>query len=238
MAQKRFQVMSLDDLADRIALVSQGQPGHIVDQLIAERGQKIVKNPLWPVMRPFLHILLHYRQAIEFADGTVWDLDTVKEMVLQGTNSADSLYGYAGDDTIAGLGGNDRLYGGDGEDTLSGDFGNDYLYGQDGNDQLDGGAGNDYLSGGNDDDTLRGGAGDDRLYGDNGNDVLNGRGGNDCLLGGKGLDILLGGAGQDLLRGGAGDDYLYGELGDDKNRLSHRRAALVKLARWVRAGDR
>ncbi|MCP4318577.1 MAG: acyltransferase [Hyphomicrobiales bacterium] len=61
--------MNLDDLADRIALVSQGQPGHIVDQLIAERGEKIVKNPLWPVMRPFLHILLHYRQAIEFADG-------------------------------------------------------------------------------------------------------------------------------------------------------------------------
>ncbi|MEX3011660.1 GNAT family N-acetyltransferase [Hoeflea sp. TYP-13] len=68
MTQKRFQLMSLDDLADRIALVSQGQPGHIVDQLIAERGQKIVKHPLWPVMRPFLHILLHYRQAIEFAD--------------------------------------------------------------------------------------------------------------------------------------------------------------------------
>lgn len=68
MTQKRFQLMSFDDLADRIALVSQGQPGHIVDQLIAERGQKIVKNPLWPVMRPLLHILLHYRQAIEFAD--------------------------------------------------------------------------------------------------------------------------------------------------------------------------
>ncbi|MEM6462725.1 MAG: 1-acyl-sn-glycerol-3-phosphate acyltransferase [Pseudomonadota bacterium] len=68
MTQKRFQMLNLDDLADRIALVSQGQPGHVVDQLIAERGQKIVKNPFWPVMRPFLHMLLHYRQAIEFAD--------------------------------------------------------------------------------------------------------------------------------------------------------------------------
>ena len=68
MTQKRFPLMSLDDLADRIALVSQGQPGHVVDELIAERGQKIVKHPLWPVMRPFLHILLHYREAIEFAD--------------------------------------------------------------------------------------------------------------------------------------------------------------------------
>lgn len=68
MAHKLFQLMSLDDLADRIALISQGQPGHVVDELISERGQKIVKNPLWPAMRPFLHVLLHYRQAIEFAD--------------------------------------------------------------------------------------------------------------------------------------------------------------------------
>ena len=68
MADKRFQLMSLDDLADRISLISYGQPGHIVDQLIAERSQKIVKNPLWPVARPFLHVLLHYRQAIKFAD--------------------------------------------------------------------------------------------------------------------------------------------------------------------------
>lgn len=68
MAQKRFQLMNFDDLADRIALVSYGQPGHVVDELIAERGQKIVKNPLWPVMRPLLHTVLHYRQAIAFAD--------------------------------------------------------------------------------------------------------------------------------------------------------------------------
>ncbi|WP_246660404.1 1-acyl-sn-glycerol-3-phosphate acyltransferase [Nitratireductor sp. XY-223] len=68
MAQKRFQLMNFDDLADRIALVSYGQPGHVVDELIAERGQKIVKNPLWPIMRPLLHTVLHYRQAIAFAD--------------------------------------------------------------------------------------------------------------------------------------------------------------------------
>ncbi|MCY6383425.1 GNAT family N-acetyltransferase [Hoeflea prorocentri] len=68
MVQKRFHLTNLDDLADRLALVSYGQPGHVVDQLIAERGQKIVKNPLWPVMRPFLYSILHYRQAIDFAD--------------------------------------------------------------------------------------------------------------------------------------------------------------------------
>ncbi len=65
---RRASVTALGQIADHIALVSQGQPGHIVDTLIAERGQKIVRNPLWPVMRPFLHILLRYHKAIEFAD--------------------------------------------------------------------------------------------------------------------------------------------------------------------------
>lgn len=54
--------------AETLALVSHGQPGHIVDTLIAERGQRIVKHPLWPVLRPFLYTVLNYRKAIEFAD--------------------------------------------------------------------------------------------------------------------------------------------------------------------------
>src|ERR1700712_2346769 len=65
---RREPTTTLGQLAGAIALVSQGQPGHIVDTLIAERGQKIVKNPLWPLMRPFLHIILRYHKAIEFAD--------------------------------------------------------------------------------------------------------------------------------------------------------------------------
>jgi len=59
---------ALGYLAETIALVSQGQPGHIVDTLIAERGRRIVKNPLWPLLRPFLYTLLRYRAAIDFAD--------------------------------------------------------------------------------------------------------------------------------------------------------------------------
>ena len=41
---------------------------HIVDTLIAERGERIVKHPLWPLVRPFLHKVLHYRQAVAMAD--------------------------------------------------------------------------------------------------------------------------------------------------------------------------
>jgi len=68
MALKRFNMPTLGSVADAISLISQGQPGHIVDQMIAERGQGLTHHPLWPVMRPFLYSLLHYRQAIHFAD--------------------------------------------------------------------------------------------------------------------------------------------------------------------------
>ncbi|MDO9416508.1 GNAT family N-acetyltransferase [Pararhizobium sp.] len=66
---RRGSVTGFGHFAEAVALVSQGQPGHVVDTLIAERGQKIVRHPLWPVMRPFLYLLLNYRKAIEFADG-------------------------------------------------------------------------------------------------------------------------------------------------------------------------
>lgn len=45
-----------------------GNPGHIVDQLIAERGERLVLHPTWPVLRPFLYSIFHYRQAINLAD--------------------------------------------------------------------------------------------------------------------------------------------------------------------------
>lgn len=65
---RRDSMTMFGQFAEAVALVSHGQPGHIVDTLIAERGQKIVYHPLWPVMRPFLYTLLRYAKAIEFAD--------------------------------------------------------------------------------------------------------------------------------------------------------------------------
>jgi Ca2+-binding RTX toxin-like protein len=73
-------------------------------------------------------------EEFRFADGTVWDVETVRQMVLQGSESNDALYGYASDDVLAGLGGDDKLYGGDGDDTLIGGPGNDQLEGGSGND--------------------------------------------------------------------------------------------------------
>lgn len=65
---RRDSMTAFGQLAEAIALVSHGKPGHIVDALIAERGQKIVRHPLWPVLRPFLYTLLRYNRAIEFAN--------------------------------------------------------------------------------------------------------------------------------------------------------------------------
>lgn len=64
----RDSMSSLGHFAEAVSLVSRGRPGHIVDMLIAERGQRIVNHPLWPVMRPFLYALLRYGRAIEFAN--------------------------------------------------------------------------------------------------------------------------------------------------------------------------
>jgi len=41
---------------------------HIVDQLIAERGVTLVRHPLWPLFKPPLYKMLHYRQAVKMAD--------------------------------------------------------------------------------------------------------------------------------------------------------------------------
>ncbi len=140
--------------------------------------------------------------AIEFADGTSWDLTVVKEKVQQSSDGDDALYGYDIDDTLAGEGGNDSIYGGGGNDTLLGGEGNDTIRGDYGQDHVQGDAGN------------------DRLYGGHGNDVLLGMEGDDTLYGDVGNDHLSGGAGNDVLNGGAGDDDYFFGLGDGHDRIN------------------
>lgn len=134
-------------------------------------------------------------EQIRFDDGTVWDLATIMQMVLQPTLGDDVLTGYSTADTISGLDGNDQLYGRDGNDTLDGGPGNDSLYGENGDDTLLGGTGDDQLHGGAGADTLLGGAGNDSLYGEAGADTLDGGGGSDYVDGGVGPDTYLFGRG-------------------------------------------
>jgi Ca2+-binding RTX toxin-like protein len=108
---------------------------------------------------------------VRFAEGTVWNIDTVKAIVQQGTDGNDTLHGYASADNIAGGAGADTIYGNAGDDTLDGGAGNDTLYGGEGADLLQGGEGSDYLYGGAGNDVLEGGAGNDSLNGEAGNDT-------------------------------------------------------------------
>lgn len=49
--------------------------------------------------------------AVEFADGTVWDTETLRNRVLIPTEGDDVIIGYASDDVLEGQGGNDILRG-------------------------------------------------------------------------------------------------------------------------------
>ncbi|MBB3221963.1 beta strand repeat-containing protein [Pseudoduganella umbonata] len=146
-------------------------------------------------------------ETIQFADGTIWNVATVKSKVLAATASNDTITGYASADSLSGLDGNDTVQGNGGNDTMAGGTGADTLYGDDGNDSVNGDAGNDRGHGGAGDDSLAGGTGDDELYGDAGADRFDGGAGKDYLSGGAGADVYLFGK-------GSGIDTVYNYDGD------------------------
>ncbi len=176
-------------------------------------------------------------ELIEWADGTVWSLDTLlgylgqmgspisrlateADDILAGTVLADTLSGLGGDDILDSHEGNDLLNGGLGNDLLRGGDGNDTLVGSGGNDRLFGGESlldlRDLIYGGEGNDTIDGGYGNDELRGDAGNDLIEGGFGSDTLIGGTENDTLSGSALSDQLFGGDGADYLNGGFGHDR----------------------
>ncbi|MES9851113.1 MAG: calcium-binding protein [Candidatus Thiodiazotropha sp. L084R] len=143
---------------------------------------------------------------VHFGDGAIWNIDDIKAIVQQSTESNDALYSYEVGNELHGGGGDDKLTGSVGNDHLLGEGNNDTLSGGDGDDLLQGGVGNDSLSGNDGNDTLEGGIQNDILYGGDGNDHLIGGSGDDSLRGDRGDDILEGGEGSDTLYGGSGND--------------------------------
>ena len=141
-------------------------------------------------------------EEIVFADGTVWDVATVKAMLEAGTDEAQTLQSYGTSSEIHAAGG---------DDVLNGSDGNDKLYGDDGDD------GNDTLNGGSNDDVLYGGTGDDTLDAGSWNDVLSGGTGSDTYL-------FSAGDGQDtLIEGSSNSDTLsFSETLQAKNALIQR----------------
>lgn len=104
----------------------------------------------------------------QFADGVIWDLNTLLlNLPVQGTSQDDRLNGFP--DTA------NRLQGLSGHDSLIGGALTDHLEGQQGNDWLSGSAGRDILDGGEGNDTLSGGEGGDRY-------IFAANGGHDRLL--------------------------------------------------------
>ncbi|MBR1693197.1 MAG: hypothetical protein IJ711_10570, partial [Lachnospiraceae bacterium] len=113
-------------------------------------------------------------RRVQFADGTVWDTGTMKQILsaVTGTEEGDQLtghgaaFGYDENETFYGGGGNDTIWAGNGNDVLYGEEGDDYLDGGDGDDMLIGGVGNDFLNGGLGNDTyiFHRGDGQDTVY--------------------------------------------------------------------------
>jgi Ca2+-binding RTX toxin-like protein len=155
--------------------------------------------------------------SIAFADGTRWDVATVKAMLIAGTPASQLLIGYDHADLIRAAEGNDTVRGMAGDDDLAGNQGNDRLEGGEGNDTLRGGLGDDRLDGGAGRNLLLGGEGNDTLTSIHGSqgDTLDGWSGDDQLIGGPAADQLRGGVGRDLLRGEAGNDWIDAGLDDD-----------------------
>ena len=140
-------------------------------------------------------------------NGTPGD-DSGQNMLI-GTNSADTVNGFAGNDELYSLGGNDILIGDLGNDVINGGAGIDlvsYAYaahsvsvglGVNGSGSASAGA--------NDSDTLHnieniwGSSYGDWLFGNGTANVIDGRGGDDWIQGGAGADHLYGGAGGDTV---------------------------------------
>jgi VCBS repeat-containing protein len=157
-------------------------------------------------------------------------------------NSADTMTGGTGDDTIRGFGNTDTISGGAGNDTIDGGAGTDTIFGGAGNDTIAGGTGGDWadysdISGAGNGitgtvngtvtgalsgtDTLtgieniRGTQAADTITGDGANNRLEGQGGDNVLIGLGGNDTLIGDSGADTLVGGLGNDTLTGGTGTD-----------------------
>ncbi|WP_162551116.1 calcium-binding protein [Paenibacillus tepidiphilus] len=177
--------------ADRIKLGEHVLPGEVslrrsgnnLELAISGSGDKLVVTNYFEASGKYVI------EAIQFADGTVWGPEVVRQTVLRinGGEASESLSGYEGDDQMYGYGGDDTLTAAAGNDYLAGGYGDDRLYGNDGEDRLVGESGGDKLYGGAGNDVLDGGEGNDTLYGGDSSDTSYTRAnGNDTYLFGRG----------------------------------------------------
>ena len=143
-------------------------------------------------------------------------LGTDGDDVLAGSDLAEEIVAFGGNDFLTGEGGFDTLFGDAGNDTANGEGDNDLVYGDLGGDILFGDSGNDTVIGDPGREALQSESLEqDILFGNEGNDLLHASPGSDRVHGGKGDDFAYGGKDNDLLRGELGNDTLFGDVGDD-----------------------
>jgi len=82
----------------------------------------------------FFYGVGYQKEQIQFADGTIWDIDEIYRQALIPAEHDDYLYGTYHNDSIQGLGGNDYILGDAGDDSLSGGADDDTLIGGIGDD--------------------------------------------------------------------------------------------------------
>ncbi|MEX0310193.1 MAG: tandem-95 repeat protein, partial [Tateyamaria sp.] len=170
---------------------------------------------------------------------------------IEGTDQAESIFGYRRDDWIVALDGDDTIETGAGADLIEAGAGNDIINAGDDADDVRGGSGFDILqfAGSNtgvraDLQSLVGQGGyaqgdqyselegfegtnfNDTLGGDDVRNILDGKGGNDELIGRGGDDDLIGDLGDDTLEGGEGADDLDGGEGTDTGRYENSSASV------------
>ncbi|MDB4053613.1 calcium-binding protein [Octadecabacter sp.] len=153
-------------------------------------------------------------------------IETVSNLISEGTDGDDILNGLAGNDYLEGGAGHDVLTGGEGADHIHGGSGNDSATGDDGDDLLSGGIGDDEIVGGYGDDTLIGGAGHDNIQGSDGDDILIGNNG----------DVMSGGSGADRFEITDGAVSIMDYTGDDLLVLSYEGDAPVRTTEVTQDG--
>ena len=152
-------------------------------------------------------------QRVTRHDAETGELIGTPEYVSEGT---DAIFGYDGEDNLAGTSGDDSMFGFAGGDWLDAGAGADVVFGSGGPDAMPLGAGDDEGYGGNGNDHIAGSTGEDYLAGGSGNDLIGGGEGNDIIYAGSGNDTVRGGFGNDDIEGETGDNILTGGYGNDK----------------------
>lgn len=170
-----------------------------------------------------------------FDDNTVGQVDTVVELVNEGTDllnfsaltqavtvdlNSDTLlastpYRIVQTGAVGRAANFENVNGGSANDFITGNAANNVIYANGGNDTVNSKGGDDEIYGGADNDLLRGDVGNDVIDGGVGNDWIDGGDGTDVVKGGTGDNILLGGNGNDSVQADSGRNILVGGIGAD-----------------------